>query len=72
MKKQKLNEEFKKMQKLAGLNELGEGIPFSQWKSSIIDFIQTNLTQDIDELDMLNDVLKEIVADNEQELSNLN
>ena len=33
------------------------------------DFIQKNLTSDIDELGMLNDVLKEIIADNEQEIA---
>jgi Asp-tRNA(Asn)/Glu-tRNA(Gln) amidotransferase B subunit len=70
-----MNKEFLKMQKLAGIitenqvNEYSsEAIPFEKWKSAITDFIQKNLTDDIDELDMLNDVLREIIADNEQEL----
>ena len=69
--KQQINE-IKRMQQLSGiikesLNE--ESIPASQWKSAIVSFIQTNLTEDIAELDMLNDVLREIIADNEQELA---
>jgi hypothetical protein len=70
-----MNKEFLQMQKLAGIitenqvNEYnGEALPFEKWKSAIVDFIQKNLTDDIDELDMLNDVLREIIADNEQEL----
>ena len=70
--KTQLNE-IKRMQQLAGvLNEFqtnGEAIPFTQWKQALNDFIQKNLTSDIDELGMLNDVLKEIIADNEQEIA---
>jgi len=69
--KTQLNE-LKRIQQLAGiLKEFqinGEAIPFSQWKQALNDFIQKNLTSDIDELGMLNDVLKEIIADNEQEI----
>jgi methyl coenzyme M reductase subunit C-like uncharacterized protein (methanogenesis marker protein 7) len=69
--KQNINE-IKRMQQLSGiikesLNE--ESIPAAQWKSALVNFIQTNLTEDIAELDMLNDVLREIIADNEQELA---
>ena len=65
--------EIKRIQKLAGIlkefqtNE--DSIPFAQWKQALNDFIQKNLTSDIDELGMLNDVLKEIIADNEQEIA---
>jgi hypothetical protein len=65
--------ELKRIQQLAGiLKEFQtnrEAIPFTQWKQALIDFIQKNLTSDIDELGMLNDVLKEIIADNEQEIA---
>jgi len=74
MKKQ-LNE-IKRMQQLAGvINESQlnrESIPFKQWKPALVSFIQSNLTSDIAELDMLNDVLREIIADNEQELADPN
>ena len=46
-----------------------EVIPFAQWKTELINFIQKNLTDDIDELSMLNDVLKEIIADNSLEIN---
>jgi hypothetical protein len=71
MKKQ-INE-IKRMQQLAGLikeSQLNEEpVPAAQWKSALEKFISTYLTNDIAELDMLNDVLKQIIADNEQELS---
>ena len=71
--KQPLNEQFRKMQKLAGLNEnqineYSEAIPFDKWESALTDFIQKNLTSDIDEVENLNDVLRNIIATNEQEL----
>ena len=71
--KQNINE-IKRMQQLAGVikeeyEHDGEGIPFKQWKPALINFIQKNLTEDVAELDMLNDVLREIIADNEQELA---
>ena len=68
--KQQINE-IKRMQQLAAIKESlnEESIPAAQWKSAIVNFIQTNLTEDIAELDMLNDVLREIIADNEQELA---
>jgi len=49
-------------------NEYQNAIPFSEWESSITDFIQTNITSDIDELDMLNNVLRNIIANNERDL----
>ena len=72
LKQDKMNE-LKRMQQLAGvinesqINE--EAVPAAQWKSALINFIQTNLTEDIAELDILNEVLREIIADNEEELS---
>ena len=68
--KQQINE-IKRMQQLAAIKESlnEESIPAAQWKSALVNFIQTNLTEDIAELDMLNDVLREIIADNEQELA---
>ena len=66
-----MNNEFLKMQKLAGLiteSQYKSKLPFSEWESSITDFIQTNITSDIDELDMLNDVLRNIIANNERDL----
>ena len=68
--KQQINE-IRRMQQLAAIKESlnEESIPASQWKSALVNFIQTNLTEDIAELDMLNDVLREIIADNEQELA---
>ena len=68
--KQQINE-IKRMQQLAAIKESlnEESIPAAQWKSALVNFILTNLTEDIAELDMLNDVLKQIIADNEQELS---
>lgn len=66
-----MNKEFLQMQKLAGLiteSEYQNAIPFSEWESSITNFIQTNITSDIDELDMLNDVLRNIIANNERDL----
>ena len=65
--------EIKRMKQLAGLikeSQLNEEpVPFAGWKQALNDFISKNLTNDIAELDMLNDILKEIIADNEQELS---
>ena len=74
--KQPLNEQFRKMQKLAGINEnqineYGEAIPFDKWESALTDFIQKNLTSDIDEVENLNDVLRNIIATNEQELASM-
>jgi len=72
--KQPLNEQFRKMQKLAGLNEnneYSEAIPFDEWESALTDFIQKNLTSDIDEVKNLNDVLRNIIATNEQELAKM-
>ncbi len=72
--KQPLNEQFRKMQKLAGLNEnneYSEAIPFNKWESALTDFIQKNLTSDIDEVKNLNDVLRNIIATNEQELAKM-
>ena len=74
--KQPLNEQFRKMQKLAGINEnqineYGEAIPFDKWESVLTDFIQKNLTSDIDEVENLNDVLRNIIATNEQELASM-
>ena len=71
--KQPLNEQFRKMQKLAGINEnqineYGEAIPFDKWESVLTDFIKKKLTSDIDEVENLNDVLRKIIATNEQEL----
>ena len=71
--KQPINEQFRKMQKLAGINEnqineYGKAIPFDKWESALTDFIQKNLTSDIDEVENLNDVLRNIIATNEQEL----
>lgn len=71
--KQNINE-IKRIQTLAGiikesqLNE--EPVPAAQWKSALVNFIKQNLTNDIDELDMLNKILKEIIAENEAELAN--
>jgi hypothetical protein len=45
-----------------------DSIPYARWKSALENFIATNLTNDIDEIDMLNDVLREIIADGEKEL----
>lgn len=45
-----------------------DSIPYAKWKSALENFIATNLTNDIDEIDMLNDVLREIIADGEKEL----
>ena len=74
--KQPLNEQFRKMQKLAGINEnqineYDEAIPFDKWESVLTDFIQKNLTSDIDEVENLNDVLRNIIATNEQELASM-
>ena len=74
--KKPLNEQFRKMQKLAGINEnqineYGEAIPFDKWESVLTDFIQKNLTSDIDEVENLNDVLRNIIATNEQELASM-
>ena len=68
--KQNINE-IKRMQQLAAIKESlnGESIPAAQWKSALVNFIQTNLTEDIAELGMLNDVLRDIIADNEQEMA---
>jgi hypothetical protein len=74
MKKQ-LNE-IKRMQQLAGVIKEsqfnGGTTSYTQWKPALVSFIQSNLTDDIGELDMLNDVLREIIADNEQELADPN
>jgi len=74
--KQPLNEQFKRMQRIAGLNEnqineYSEAIPFDKWESALTDFIQKNLTSDIDEVKNLNDVLRNIIATNEQELASM-
>jgi len=74
--KQPLNEQFKRMQRIAGLNEnqineYSEAIPFDEWESALTDFIQKNLTSDIDEVKNLNDVLRNIIATNEQELAKM-
>jgi len=74
--KQPLNEQFKRMQRIAGLNEnqineYSEAIPFDKWESALTDFIQKNLTSDIDEVENLNDVLRNIIATNEQELDSM-
>ena len=52
--------------KSEGLNE--DSIPYARWKSALENFIATNLTNDIDEIDMLNDILRKIIADGEKEL----
>jgi hypothetical protein len=74
MKKQ-LNE-IKRLQQLAGVIKEsqfnGGTTSYTQWKPALVSFIQSNLTDDIGELDMLNDVLREIIADNEQELADPN
>ena len=74
MKKQ-LNE-IKRMQQLAGVikeSQFNGGITsYTQWKPALVSFIQSNLTDDIGDLDILNDVLREIIADNEQELADPN
>jgi hypothetical protein len=44
----------------------------TEWKSVLINFIQSNLTMDIGELKELNDVLKSIIEDNEKELMDPN
>ena len=66
--------EVKRMQQIAGIineNQLNEneGIPYKQWKESLENFIQQNLTEDIAELSMLNDVLRQIISDNEEEIN---
>jgi hypothetical protein len=48
MKKQTLNEEFKKMQKLAGI--VNEAVDTPQWSDAIRNFITTNLSNDEEEL----------------------
>ncbi len=54
------------------LNEYGNAIPFNEWESAITDFIQKNLTSDIDEIEMLNDVLMKIIKNNEKYLDQVN
>lgn len=54
------------------LNEYGNAIPFNEWESAITDFIQKNLTSDIDEVEMLNDVLMKIIKNNEKYLDQVN
>lgn len=68
--KQNINE-IKRMQQLAAIKESlnEEAVPAAQWKSALVNFIQTNLTEDIAELGILNDVLRDIIADNEQEMA---
>jgi Rad3-related DNA helicase len=53
------------------INEYSEAIPFDKWESALTDFIQKNLTSDIDEVKNLNDVLRNIIATNEQELASM-
>jgi dGTP triphosphohydrolase len=53
------------------INEYGKAIPFDKWESALTDFIQKNLTSDIDEVENLNDVLRNIIATNEQELASM-
>jgi DNA-binding transcriptional regulator GbsR (MarR family) len=65
MKKQ-INE-IKRMQHLAGVLK-EEAIPYAQWKSVLTQFIEKNLTNDIDENGNLIQVLQNIIDELKQEI----